>query len=38
MIGGKSVVKAIYTLIDSELGDSTSVDGRIVELGGIVVK
>jgi len=38
MIGGKSVVKASYTLNDGELGDSTGVDGRIVDPGGIVVK
>jgi len=38
MIGGKSVVKATYTLKDGELGDSTGVDGKIVDPGGIVVK
>ncbi len=38
MIGGKSVVKASYTLNDGELGDSTGVDGRIVDPGGIMVK
>jgi len=38
MIGGKSVVKASYTLKDGELGDSTGVDGRIVDPGGIVVE
>jgi len=38
MIEGKSVVKATYTLNDGELGDSTGVDGRIVDPGGIVVK
>jgi len=38
MIGGKSVVKASYTLKDGELGDSTGIDGRIVDPGGILVK
>ncbi len=38
MIGGKSVVKASYTLKDGELGDSTGVDGRIVDPGGLMVK
>jgi len=38
MIGGKSVVKASYTLTDGQLGDSTGVDGRIVDPGGVVVK
>jgi len=36
MVDGKSVVKATYTLSDGELGDSTGVDGRIVDPGGVV--
>jgi len=35
MIGGKSVVKATYTLTDGELGDSTGIDGKIVDPGGV---
>jgi len=34
-VGNKSVVTASYHLTDGELGDSTSVDGRIVDPGGI---
>jgi VCBS repeat-containing protein len=35
MVGGKSVVKATYTVTDGGLGDSTGVDGRIVDPGGL---
>jgi sugar lactone lactonase YvrE len=34
-VGGKPVLKATYTLKDGELGDSTGVDGHIVDPGGI---
>ncbi len=37
-VGEKSVVKATYTITDGGLGDSTGVDGRIVDPGGIMVK
>jgi hypothetical protein len=36
MVGGKPVVKGTYTLKDGELGDSTGVDGHIVDPGGLV--
>jgi hypothetical protein len=36
MVGGKPVVKGTYTLTDGELGDSTGVDGHIVDPGGLV--
>jgi hypothetical protein len=36
-IGGKPVVKGTYTLIDGQLGDSTGVDGHIVDPGGLVL-
>ncbi len=35
-IGNKSVVTATYQLKDGELGDSTGIDGRIVDPGGLV--
>ncbi len=34
-VGNKSVVTASYHLTDGELGDSTGVDGRIVDPGGL---
>ncbi len=34
-VGNKSVVTASYHLTDGELGDSTGIDGRIVDPGGI---
>jgi hypothetical protein len=34
-IGGLPVMTTTYTLTDGQLGDSTSVDGRIVDPGGI---
>ncbi len=37
-VGDKTVVKATYTVTDGGLGDSTGVDGRIVDPGGIMVK
>jgi hypothetical protein len=36
-IGGKPVVKGTYTLTDGDLGDSTGVDGHIVDPGGMVL-
>ncbi len=34
-VGNQPVIKATYTLKDGELGDSTGIDGRIVDPGGI---
>lgn len=34
-IGGRPVMTTTYTLTDGQLGDSTGVDGRIVDPGGI---
>jgi hypothetical protein len=36
MVGEKPVVKGTYTLTDGELGDSTGVDGHLVDPGGVV--
>jgi hypothetical protein len=35
MVGGKPVVTATYILTDGQLGDSTGVDGKIVDPAGI---
>ncbi|MDM8564521.1 choice-of-anchor Q domain-containing protein [Candidatus Halobeggiatoa sp. HSG11] len=35
-VGGQPVVTANYHLTDGELGDSTGVDGRIIDPGGLV--
>ncbi len=34
-VGDKPVVTATYTLIDGQLGDSTGIDGRIVDPAGL---
>ncbi len=34
-VGEKSVVTATYNLKDGELGDSTGIDGRIIDPGGL---
>jgi hypothetical protein len=38
MIGGQPVMTTTYTLTDGQLGDTTGVDGKIVDPGGVELK